>query len=121
MALSGKYDFRGIKTLGAAGLRAALSSSPYTAWFLKLGGFSDLLLEFLVNWFTNKGLIVFNLGAIEVMGELDQRRLDAAFDKAFEEILIKGGRDRLTPEQKKAIDDEVIRAGRKFIVIGNPQ
>lgn len=114
-----KYNFKGIATLGAAGLRAALALSPYTAWFLKLGVVGDIILEFISNWLANKGLIVFNVGAIEIQGEIDQYKMDRALDKAFEEIRIKGGRDKLTPEQKKAIDDEVISAGRKFIVIGN--
>ena len=121
MGLSGKYDFPGIKKLGAAGLRAALATSPYSAWFLKLGFFADLVLEFAVNWLSNKGLVLFNVGAIEVTGEIDHHRLDKSLDDAFEAITVKGGRDKLTPAQKKAIDDEVIRAGRKFIVIGNPQ
>ena len=121
MSLTSKYNFKGIATLGGAGLRALLALSPYTAWFLKLGGVGDLILEFVANWLANRGLILFNVGAIEVSGEIDQYKLDKALDDAFEAITVKGGRDTLTPAQKKAIDDEVIRAGRKFIVIGNPQ
>lgn len=119
MALSGKYDFRGIKKMGAAGIRLALLSSPYTAWFLKLGKLADLVLEFITNWLANKGLLVLNLGAISVSGELDQKQFDAAMDDALAEITRRGGRDALTPEQRKAIDDAVIKAARKFIVIGN--
>lgn len=119
MALSGKYDFRGIKKMGAAGLRLALSSSPWTAWFLRFGRLADLLLEFTTNWLANKGLLVLNLGAISVSGELDQKQFDAAMDEALAEISRRGGRDALTPEQRKAIDDAVIKAARKFIRIGN--
>lgn len=119
MPISGKYDFQGIKKLGAAGLRGAMATSPYTAWALKGGRLTDLILEFLTNWLANKGLLVLNLGAISVSGEVDQRNFDAAMDAAISEISRRGGRDALTPAQKKAIDDEVIRAARKFIRIGS--
>ncbi len=121
MALSGKYDFRGIKKLGGAGLRVALASSPYTAWFIRLGSFADLVLEFAANWLANKGLLVLNVGANYVSGEIDQKQLDAALDSAFEQITIKGGREKLTPAERKAIDDEVIKAARKFLVIARPK
>lgn len=120
MALTGKYDFKGIKALGAAALRGALASSPYSAWALKFGGLTDLALEALANWLANKGLMILNLGAIQIAGEIDQAGFDKAMDKAIEEIKLKGGRERLTAAQKKAIDDEVIKAARKFIVIGKP-
>lgn len=119
MALSGKYDFRGIKKVGAAGLRSALALSPWTSWTLSGGAFTDLILEFLSNWLANKGLLVLNLGAIVVDGELDFRALDAAWSKAFDEITAGGGADKLTAAQKKAIDDEVIKAARRAVIIGN--
>lgn len=119
MGLSGKYDFPGIKKLGIAGLRVALASSPYTAWFIKFGAFSDLIMGFAVNWLANKGLIVLNLGAIYVEGEIDQFVMDKAMDEALKEITNLGGLDKLTPEQKREIDDRVIKAARRFIVIGS--
>lgn len=119
MGLTGKYNFSGIQKMGVAAFRVALSSTPYTAWFVKVPG-SDFALGLIVNWLANKGLLVLNLGAIMVEGELDQHALDSAFQKAIDEIQLKGGRDALTPEQKKAIDDEVIKAARKFIVINKP-
>ena len=119
MGLSGKYDFRGIKKMGAAGLRSALASTPQLAWSLAGGRLTDLVLEFATNWLANKGLMLLNFGAIEVTGEIDQKNFDAAMDAAINEITKRGGRDALTPAQKKVIDDEVIRAARKFIVIGS--
>lgn len=119
MALSGKYDFRGIKRLGAAGLRGAFLSTPYLAWLARLGSFSDLILEFIANWLANKGLIILNLGAIYISGEIDQKNFDAHLDVALDAIKQRGGRDKLTPEQIKEIDDEVIKAARKFVIIGN--
>lgn len=118
MPISGKYNFSGIKKLGSAAIRAAFATSPNTAWLLKFGALTDLVLEFLMNWLANKGLIILNLGAIYVSGELDQRSLDSAMDDAIKEITNLGGIDKLTPEQKRAIDDKVIKAARKFIVIG---
>lgn len=117
MPLSGKYDFKGIKKWGAVALKAALASTPYTAWVLKGGVLTDMILEFIANWLANNGLVVFNLGFIYVDGEFDQKQFDSNLDAAFDEIRNKGGRDALTPEQKKAIDDEVINAARKFIIV----
>ena len=119
MAISGKYDFRGIKRLGASALRGAFMSSPYTLWVTRLGSFSDLILEFIANWLANKGLIILNLGAIYVSGEIDQKQFDAHLDVALDQIKQRGGRDKLSPEQIKEIDDEVIKAARKFVLIGN--
>lgn len=119
MPLSGKYDFPGIKKMGATALRVALSSNPYTAWFFKVPG-SQIVTEFFVNWLANKGLLILNLGAIMISAEIDQHELDKAMDNALRQITDLGGRDKLTPEQRKAIDDEVIKAARKFIVIGKP-
>ena len=119
MGLSGKYNFPGIKKLGSAGLRVALASNASTAWMLKFGSFTDLILEFVTNWLANKGLVMLNIGAIYVEGQLDQKSFDSAMDSAIRDITNLGGVDRLTPEQKKAIDDKVIKAARKFIVIGN--
>lgn len=121
MGLSGKYNFKGIKKLNAAALRAAIGSSPATAWLLKFGSVGNLFLEFVGNWAANTGLVLFNTGAILVEGELDQKAFDKAMNEAIDEITIKGGRDKLTAAQKKAIDDEVIKAARKFIVIGRPK
>jgi ABC-type branched-subunit amino acid transport system substrate-binding protein len=117
LGLSGKYDFKGIKRLGAAVLRGALSSSPYTAWLVRFPALTNFILEFLTNWLANKGLLVLNVIAIEVEGAIDQKGLDEAIDKAINEIKVKGGKDKLTPEEKKAIDDEVIKSARKFLVI----
>lgn len=119
MGLTGKYNFTGIQKMGIASFRIALSISPYTSWFTKVPG-SDYALSLIVNWLANKGLLVLNIGAIEVSGEIDQHALDKAMDDALRKITEHGGRDKLTPAQKKAIDDEVIKAARKFIVIGKP-
>lgn len=72
-----------------------------------------MLLEAAIEWLTNKGLIVLNLTANIVNGEIDQAALDSAMEEGFKKI--QQGRDKLTPEQGKAIDDAVIKAADKFI------
>lgn len=117
---AGKYDFPGIEKLGAAGLRGALLATPALAFLAKGGIVSDFLLKLFVNWCANNGLVLLNIGAIIVEGEWDQDGFDNAMDQAVEKITQGGGVKKLTPEQIKAIDDEVIKAARKFIVIGKP-
>lgn len=73
----------------------------------------EVALEHLTNWLANKGLIVLNLGAIYVEGELDQK----AFDKAIGDALLKVEAG-VTPEEGKRLDAEVIKAFRKFAVLG---
>lgn len=116
MGLTGKYDFPGIKKFGAAGIKAALSLSPYTAWLLK-APLLDTLLEAIANWFANQGLIVINLGIIYVDGELDQKAFDKAMDQAIEKSKVPG----LSDAQKKAIDDDVVQAFRNFARITSQQ
>ncbi len=111
-----KYDFRGIKALGAKSLLLALSSNPYFIWLerFKLTGILEILLEWLVNYLANQGLILLNLGAIYVEGHFDQKAFDAHMEEALQKVEI--GRGRLTIEQVKEIDDAVIKAARKFLV-----
>lgn len=121
MPISGKYNFPGIKKLGSAALRVALATSPYTKWLLKFGSFTDLILEFISNWLANKGLLMLNIGAVYFEGELDQKKFDTAMDTAIKDITNLGGREKLTAQQIKDIDEKVIKAARGFIVIGNPK
>ena len=113
MPISGKYDFKGIKKTGSMGLRAALASSPATAWTLKFGMFLDLILEFGTNWLANKGLIVLNVGAFYVGGEIDQKALDNAIESGLAAVEKPGA--KLTPKQIKEIDDAVIKAADKAL------
>lgn len=115
MPLSGRYDFKGLKKYGAQGLIIALGTTAWGAAILKVPILGTLLRgcsEFFANWLANKGLMVLNLGAIFVSGEFDQKSFDAAMDKALSEVSQSGG--KLTDEQKKRIDDEVIAAFRRF-------
>lgn len=117
MGLSGKYDFKGIKEHGARAIELALSSAwkPFAA-IMKIpviGAFVDGALQLATNWLANEGLIVLNIGAIITEGVFDQDAFDEAMDRALEAAGT--NREKLTDEQKKAIDDTVIKAMRKFI------
>lgn len=116
MPITGKYNFKGIKEKGAAGLRLALSSTPQTAWLVKYPALTNFLLEAFANWLANKGLIVMNIGAYYVEGKLDQKAFDEAMDKGILRVDAAGG--TLTPEQIKEIDDAVIKAANKALPYG---
>jgi hypothetical protein len=116
MGLTGKYDFPGIKKAGAVGLAAALATTSWGAIALKLPVVGTLikgLLELASNWLANTGLVVLNLGAIVIGGELDQMGFDKALDEGLKQVEL--GRDKITPEHGKVIDDAVRDAARKFI------
>lgn len=117
MGLTGKYDFKGIKKFGAKGILLALDGLPYVGAALRWGlrKPAEILVEGLVNWLANQGLIVLNVGAIAVKGEWDQKAFDSALEKGLAEAELNKG--KLTPAQAKAIDDAVIEAARDFIVI----
>lgn len=118
MGLTGKYDFKGIQRLGAAGLSAVLSTTAWGAALLKFGLKVPIEIgaEWASNWLANKGLVILNIGAIYVNGEFDQ----SAFDNAMENGLSRVEAGGLTEAQKKAIDDEVIKAFRRFAPVTRP-
>lgn len=120
MGLTGKYDFPGIKKVGAKGLELLLSTTAWGAALLKIpviGTIVDGILQLATNWLANKGLIVLNIGAIIIDGHFDQAGFDSAMDAALKAV--DQHKDTLTDAQKKAIDDTVIKAFRKFAPV-NP-
>lgn len=122
MAITGKYDFLGIKKAGLAALKVALASTSWGASLVANGFFKfatpliDVMLEAGVNFLANNGLILLNLGAILVDGKVDQARLDSAIEKGLARVL--KGRETITEAEGKAIDDEVIDAADQFIDFG---
>lgn len=120
MGLTGKYDFAGIKKFGAAGIKAALSSTPWGAWLVSkwMEPITDILLGWAINWLANEGLIVLNVGAIAVSGDWDQKAFDSALSDGLRKVELSGG--KLTEAERKKIDDEVIKAARRFIIITRP-
>lgn len=113
--MGGKYDFPGIKKWGAKGLSLALATTGWGSWLIKwsFGPLLDWFLEQLVGWLANKGLIVLNIGAIYANGEFDQKAFDDAMNEGIKKV--EAARGQLTPDQIKAIDDEVIKAADKFL------
>lgn len=93
-------------------MSTVLAATTWGAWILA-SPFRPLL-EYAEgwasNWLANRGLLIINLGAIYVSGELDQSK----FDNAFDDALAKVQYPSLTDEQKKDIDNEIIDAFRKF-------
>jgi len=118
MGLTGKYDFQGLKRVNAAGIKAIISSVPLLAWLARF----DALMNMLGNWAANSGLMLLNLGAIYVEGEIDQKLLDRALESGWDQIETQG-RDKISPEQGKAIDDAVRKAMDKAIPLspGKPK
>ncbi len=119
MGFAGKYNFPGIQKAGVAAFHAALATTSWgtsllaSTWFVFFKPIENKLLEWAINWMANKGLIILNLGAIYVNGEIDQKLFDKALDDGLKKI--EQGRDKLTAAQGKSIDDEVMAAARRFI------
>lgn len=111
MALTGKYNFEGLKKLGAAALSSALAGTP----LVKFPSVANFIFEMFTNWLANKGLIVMNVGAYYVNGKLDVKGLTDAMVRGYEAV--ESGIE-LTPEQMKQIDDDVIEAARKALPYG---
>jgi hypothetical protein len=115
MPLTGKYDFKGIKEKGAQAIEALLVATSWGAWLVK-GVFSPVttfVIQGLVNYVANKGLVLLNIGAFYIEGEFDQSAFDKAIEDGIKQAHLANG--TLTPEKIKAIDDAVIEAARKFI------
>lgn len=124
MSVTGKYNFPGIQKAGVAAIEAilaattwgaALLASPFVAFFRPA---EEYLLGLIINKLANQGLIVLNLGAIYVNGEIDQGLLDKALDEGIKKVEL--GRDKLSAAEGKAIDDEVIKEARRDIDFGAP-
>ncbi len=122
MGLKGKYNFPGIRKAGVAAIEAALASTTWgasflaSAWFKVFSPLEEAILGWIIEWLANKGLIVLNLGAIYVNGEIDQVLFDRAMDEGLKRVEL--GRDKISAKDGKAIDDEIIRAARRFIDFG---
>ena len=112
MPISGKYNFKGIKSQGSNGLTLALLSNPSTAWIAKIPGI-ETLFEFGINWLANNGLVLLNIGAIYVNGQIDQSLLDRSIEEGLRKV--ENSEGKLTPEQIKEIDDAVIKAADRAL------
>lgn len=121
MGLTGRYDFKGIKRYGAMGLRGLIAATGWGAAIFKIpviGALFNGAIELAVNWLANNGLMVLNIGAISVDGEIDQKQFDDHMNEAFDKI--KNADGKLTKDEVKQIDDEVIKYFRRFGRITKP-
>lgn len=112
-----KYDFVGIKKRGALAVFVALASSPI-AWITQgiQGRLFLKVLEYVLNILANKGLIVLNVLHEEAASYWDQIAFERAYDEAIKKV--RESKGRLTPEQVKEIDNEVIRKFDDFAIFG---
>lgn len=111
-----KYDLKGFGKLNAVTLFAAMASGPLS--FLTngtLGKFTYYCLKKFGSWAANKGLIFVNVGAEFFEGGWDMENFDEAMDHAIKKVL--QTKSRLTEDEKKEIDDKVIKALRRFAIL----
>lgn len=113
MAITGKYDLKGMQKYGTRAIKAALSSSPVGSFLSKVGllGWAG---DLLTNWMANNGLVVMNIVANYVNGELDQK----ALDKSIDDGLARVEQGNVSPEEGEKIDEQVRKAARRFIPFG---
>lgn len=109
---SGKYDFPGIRKTARAAVTALIAGTAWGSWILStpLKLLVDKALEWLAEYLANKGLVLINVGVFYVAGKFDQDAFDSAMDAGLEKAKVPG----LTDEQKRAIDEEVKKAFRRF-------
>lgn len=108
-----KYRFEGIGALGATLIFAGIAASPLS-WLTNgvIGKFVYAVLQYACMWLADKGIIIMNIGIADLKTLSEKSGFDGSFEDAFKEIHEK--KERLTPEDKKRIDDKVIDAFRKF-------
>ncbi len=118
MGITGRYNFPGIQKAAGAAIDALLAGTTWGAWILAspfkivLAPLRDLI----VNFLANRGLIILNIGANIVDGAVDQAKLDAALDAGIKRVM--QGRDKITPQEGKKIDDDVRKAFDKDADLG---
>lgn len=107
MGLTGRYDFKGIQKLSIRGIELLLAATGWGAALLAspFRPVAEYVEEWIVNWLANHGLIILNVGVNIIDGELDQKAMDKALDDGIRRVM--QGRDTITPEEGKAIDDKV--------------
>lgn len=118
---SAKHDLSGIGAASAAVIMAILATNPSTV-FLTVGIPGKIVFWILEKIFTrlaSSGLVILNVGAEKISVVIDKVKFDGSIESAEKLIaeIRKTGRE-LTPEEIKAIDDDVIIVFRKFAKIG---
>lgn len=110
-----KYQFDGIARFNATLIFTALASTGWGAP-LTTGLLGKLVFFFLKkfgNWFANQGLALLNIGIDHIKIASEKSNYEQVFAEALAEV--QANKNKLTPAQRKAIDDKVKRAARHFI------
>lgn len=110
MGITGRYNFPGIQKAMGATIDALLATTSWGLWLLTspFKPVITMLENLVVNYLANKGIILINIGVNIVDGVLDQKALDEALDDGIKRVM--QGRDKISPEEGKAIDDKVREA-----------
>lgn len=114
MGITGRYSFTGIQRAASVGINALLATTGWGAWLLAspFRIVLDTVEGLAVNWLTNRGLIIFNVGDVLVNGVVNEEKLSATLDSAFDQMKV--GRDKITPAQGAKIDAETDAAFDQF-------
>lgn len=110
MGITGRYNFPGIQKAAGLLIDGLLAATVWGAWLIKspFKPAVNLIRDMIVNYLANKGIIVINIGMNIVDGAIDQKALDKALDEGIRRVM--QGRDKITPQEGKAIDDKVRKA-----------
>lgn len=117
--MKSKYNFKGLKKIGAASLLSAASLSFQSVGLGSLitNKFSYWVLEFLVqkfvNWALNNGLYLLNIAEIEIRVPMEKRAFDEAIKKALKYV---EENDKISKEKLQELDEEVVAAFDRFSV-----
>jgi hypothetical protein len=114
LGLTGRYDFKGIQKAGERLIDALLAGTGWGAWLLASPFMPAIrVIEgLLINYLTNRGLIIIDVAAVIVNGKIDEARLTSALNSAFEKLKV--GRDKITPAEGAKIDAETTEAFDEF-------
>lgn len=114
MGLTGRYNFPGIQKAVRKAVDVLIAGTTWGAWIIAspFKPAIDAVEDLLINYLTNRGLIVINVGDVMVEGKINQIKLDNALDSAFEKLKV--GRDKITPEEGAKIDAETDAAFDQF-------
>lgn len=111
--MPGKYDLPGIKRKGAAAIRAALLQFGFFAKVFSgpFGKTAGVVLEFVMEYLANRGIVILNLGVIKIDEKIDPMLLM----RALEAGLLAADKPGLTEAEGKALDDQVKKAFRRAV------
>lgn len=114
MGLTGRYNFPGIQKAMGVAIDALIAGTTWGAWLIAspFKGLFNYFRDMAINYLANRGIIFINVGYNIFDGVFDQKKFDNAIDAGIKRVM--QGRDKLTPAEGKAIDDEVREAFDEF-------